>query len=94
MSESPGYCIVDLPMFMYFLCYGMGIMFATFHVWGMMLLFYAMVYMLVRYVTVCESKRSYLFLVTDVQFVLICGVVLFTMFYCLLDLSCCECNVL
>ena len=50
-----------------------------------------MLYMLVIYV----SPRCPMCLGAPVaQFVMTCGVVVFAVFYCLLDLSCCECNVI
>ena len=41
---------------------------------------------------VCESKRSYVLEVPDVDFIRPCGVV-FALFYCHLDLCCGECYV-
>ena len=43
--------LYEVTMFMSLLGFGRGIMFANFHVCGMMLLFNAMLYMLVRYVS-------------------------------------------
>ena len=42
---------------------------------------------------VCESKWSYVFEVPDVDFIRPCGVVVFALFYCHLDLCCGECYV-
>ena len=80
--------LYDVPMFMSLLGFSMGIMFSNFCVYRMMLLFNAMVY-----IEVCESKRSYVFHVPDVPFVEACGVVVFAVFYFLMDLSC-ECNIM
>ena len=41
--------LYDVPMFMSLFGFGIGMMFASFHVCGMMLLFSDMLYMLVRY---------------------------------------------
>ena len=54
----------------------------------MMLLFSDMLYMLVRY-----AKWSYVLEVPDVNFIRPCGVVVFALFYCHLDLCCGECYV-
>ena len=57
-----------------------------------MLLFGDMLYMLVRYASpigpMCLSLK-----VPDVNFIRPCGVVIFAMFYCRLDLCCGECYV-
>ena len=42
---------------------------------------------------VCESKRSYVFEVHAVDFTRPCGVVVFALLYCRLDLCCGECYV-
>ena len=47
-----------------------------------------MLYMLV---SVCESKWSYVLEVPDVDFIRPCGVVVFALFYCHLDLYCVSC---
>ena len=52
-----------------------------------MLLFSDVLYMLVRY----ASKWSYMFEVLEVDFIRPCGVVVFALFYCRLDLRCGEC---
>ena len=41
--------LYDIPMFMVSVGFGISMKFASFHVWGMMLLFSDMLYMLVRY---------------------------------------------
>ena len=41
----------------------------------------------------CESKRSYVLEVPDVDFIRPHGVVVFALFYCRLDLCCGECYV-
>ena len=66
--------------------FGIGTILANFHMCGIMLL--------LRAVDECESKRDYVFYVPDVYFVRILWVVIFTLFYCLLDLSYGECNVI
>ena len=62
--------LYDVPMFMSLFGFGIGMMFASFHV--------------------CESKWSYVLEVPDVEFIGPCGVVVFAMFYCRLDLCCSE----
>ena len=42
----------------------------------------------------CETKKVHVFQVPDVWFVRTLLVVIFTLFYCLLDLSCCECDII
>ena len=42
---------------------------------------------------VCESYWFYVLEVTDVDFIMPCGVVVYAMFYCRLDLFCGECYV-
>ena len=41
--------LYNVPMFMSLFGFGIGMMFASFHVWGMMLMLSDMLYMLVRY---------------------------------------------
>ena len=41
----------------------------------------------------CECKRSYVREVPDVVFIMSCGVLVFDLFYCRLDLCCGECYV-
>ena len=53
-----------------------------------MLLFSDVLYMLVRY-----ASPSGVLEVHDVDFIMPCGVVVFYMFYCRLDLYCGECYV-
>ena len=49
ITERSDMSLYEEPMFMLLLYFGMGITFANFHVCGMILLFNAMLYMLVRY---------------------------------------------
>ena len=60
-------------------------MFAHFHVCGVMSLFSAMLYMLVRYVSLIGHMCMMILVFT------LCGVV-FALFYCLFD-SCCGCVI-
>ena len=62
-------------------------MFSSFHVCGMMLLFSDMLYMLVRY----ASPSSHMWEVPDVDFMRPCRVVGFALFYCLVNLCCGGC---
>ena len=80
--------LYDVPMFMSLFGFGIGMMFASFHIRGMMLLFSDVLYMLVE---VCQSKWSYGLEVPDVDFIRPCGVVFLNLFYCRLDLCCGEC---
>ena len=41
--------LYDVHVFMYMLCFSIGMMFASFHMCGMMLVFSDMLYLLVRY---------------------------------------------
>ena len=52
------------------------------------MLFSDVLYMLVRY-----AKRSYVLEVPDIDFIRPCGVVVFALFYCRLNLCCGECYV-
>ena len=42
---------------------------------------------------VCESNWSYVLEVGDVDFIMPCGIVVFALFYCRLDMGCDECHV-
>ena len=59
-------------------------MFANFHVCGMMFLFCDMFFVHVG--EICESKRSDMFEVPDIDFIRPYGVLVSALFYCLLDL--------
>ena len=63
---------------------GIGIMLANFHMWGIMFLLRAAVYMLVRKVSP-RGPMCFRCLMLRLS-----GVVVFAMLYCLLDLSCGE----
>ena len=62
-------------------------MLASFHVWGMKLLLVICLHV----GEICEPKRSHVLEVPDVDFIMPCGVVVFALFYCRLDLCCGEC---
>ena len=64
-------------MFMPLFGFGIGMMFVSFHMCGMMLLFSDMLYMLVTYLMLTLSGSVEYFF--------------FALFYCLLDLCCGEC---
>ena len=72
-------------MFMSLFGFKIGMMFASFHVWRMILLSSDMLYMLVIYANPSGHVRE----VHDADFIRPCGVV-FALFYCRLDLCCCE----
>ena len=71
--------LYDVSMFMSFYGFGIGMMFANFHVCGMLLVFTDMLYMLTDEIS--KSKRSDIFKVTDVNFIRPCGFVDFALFY-------------
>ena len=89
ITEKGEMGLYDVPMFMCLFGFGIGMMFVSFHVCGMMLLFSDVLHMLVRYAAI--SKRSYVLEVPDVDFIRPCGVVVFALFYCRMDLCCGEC---
>ena len=64
MTERNEMDLCNVPGFMSLLGFSIGMMFASFHMCGMML-FSDMLYMLVR----CESKRSDIFEVPHVDFI-------------------------
>ena len=53
ITERSEMGLYDVPMFMSLFGFGIGMMFASFHVWWMMLLFSDILYMLVRYASPC-----------------------------------------
>ena len=83
MTDRSEIGLYEVPMFMFLLSFGMGIMFANFHIWGMML------YMLLIYVSP-RGPMCFRCLMLNLS-----GPVelLFGMFYCLLDLSLCWVSV-
>ena len=80
--------LYDVPMSIYLLVFGIGMMSVNFHVCGMVLLFREYV---VHVGGVCESKWSEVFKVLDDNFIRRCGVIVFAVVYCLLNISCSEC---
>ena len=88
MTERSEMDLFEVPMFMSLVGFGMDIMFANFHV--RMMLFNAMLYMLVRYV----SQRGNMCFRCPMFNFRTCGVVAFGVFYCLFDLICCVCDAM
>ena len=78
----------EMPLTMSLLGFEMGTMFANFHMCGIMLLLIAVLNMLVRNMSLRGSMcfRCLMFSLS--------GVLILILFYCLLDLSCGECNVI
>ena len=80
----------DVPIFMSLFGFGIGMMLASFHVSGMMLLFSDVLYMLVRYASPSGPMCLNCLMLTlsgpvELLFLLL--------FYCRLDLCCGECYV-
>ena len=87
ITERSEMGLYDVPMFMSLFGFGIRMMFASFHVSEMMLLFSDVLYMLVRYA--CPSGPMCL----SCLMLTLSGPVelFFALFYCRLDLCCGEC---
>ena len=84
-------CLYEVPLSMSLLGFGMGTMLANFHLCGIMLVFRAVLDMLVRN----ASPRGLMcFRCLMLSLSGPCELLFFTLFYCLLDLSYGECDVI
>ena len=81
----------EMPLSMSLVGFGMGTMLANFHMCGIMLVLRAVFNMLVRNASPRGPMcfRCLMFSLSGP-----CELLFFTSFYCLLDLSCCECDVI
>ena len=81
--------LYEVPLSMSLLGFGMGTMFGYFHMCSIMLVLRAVFNMLVRNASPRGSMcfRCLMFSLSGP-----CELLFFTLFYCLLDLSCCECD--
>ena len=83
--------LYEVPLSMSLLGFGIATMLSNFHMCGIMLLLRAVLNMLVK-----NASPSGLMCFRCLMFNLSgpCKLLFFTLFYCLLDLSCAECDVI
>ena len=91
ITERRDMALYELPLSMFLLGFGIGTMLANLHMCGIMLVLRAVFNILVRYTSprgpICF--RCLMFSLSGS-----CELLFFTLFYCLLALSCGECDVI